>query len=148
MIGSTSATASGWRWPATPARTPTGASAASTASTQANGRSCSFAATFPEQPDPQPGEAGIEERLHTEGQDENGPVLEADVPGASSGHDQRRPDRVPGVREHEDGARGVDVTTHVRRQTPDQQTGRDEQRHERRRRQESIGMSTSWLGTV
>ena len=31
------------------------------------------------EPDPQPGEAGVEERLHGEGQDEHGPVLEAHV---------------------------------------------------------------------
>ena len=32
-------------------------------------------------------------------------------------HDQRRPDRVPGVREHEHGACRVDITTHVRAAT-------------------------------
>ena len=136
MIGSTSATASGWRWPATPARTPTGASAASTASTQANGRSCSCGDVPRASQIAQPGEAGIEERLHAEGEGQHGPGLEADMAGRQHGHDQRRPDRVPGVGEHEDGARGVDVTTHVRRQPPDQQTCRDEQRHQRRRSQD------------
>ena len=64
-------------------------------------------------PDAQPGEAGVEERLRSEGEGQDGPVLEADVRGPEHGHDQRRPDRVPGVREDEHRACRVDVATQI-----------------------------------
>ena len=134
MSGSTEATASGWRSPATPARTPTGVSAASTAKTDTNRRSVQFGGDAEGELVAQDRHAGVAERLGDEGEGQHGPVVEADAARREQRHDHRGAERRSTASARtKTQSRRVDGAAQVTRKAADEEAGRDEQRDERRR---------------